>query len=209
MARSRRSSLTTRATPLRRRSRMARDVRHVGAQHRSVRQRLDLNARFRGQEGAPDAPMHSHLGVLGVTGFLMKIWPPILWTTWKAAPSTGAARSCRRPRFDDPDLSAFQKRGGKMIVADRDQRHAGIAGRAARLLPVGAGRMGRANVDRFARFFVMPQTGHGSAGTTTGSTAPARTFASLPIPNRYDQIGLLFDWVENGVAPGRSHGDRR
>jgi len=34
---------------------------------------LILNARFRGQEGAPDtAPMHSHLGVLGVTGFLMK-----------------------------------------------------------------------------------------------------------------------------------------
>ena len=34
---------------------------------------LILPARFRGQEGAPaDAPMHSHLGVLGVTGFLMQ-----------------------------------------------------------------------------------------------------------------------------------------
>ena len=34
---------------------------------------LILNARFRGQEGANDsAPMHAHLGVLGVTGFLMK-----------------------------------------------------------------------------------------------------------------------------------------
>jgi feruloyl esterase len=34
---------------------------------------LILNARFRGQEGAAEgAPMHSHLGVLGVTGFLMK-----------------------------------------------------------------------------------------------------------------------------------------
>jgi feruloyl esterase len=34
---------------------------------------LILNARFRGQEGAADeAPTHSHLGVLGVTGFLMK-----------------------------------------------------------------------------------------------------------------------------------------
>src|SRR5688572_32940034 len=34
---------------------------------------LILNARFRGQEGAPDtAPMHSHLGLLAVTGFLMK-----------------------------------------------------------------------------------------------------------------------------------------
>ena len=34
---------------------------------------LILNARFRGQEGAAEsAPMHAHLGVLGVTGFLMK-----------------------------------------------------------------------------------------------------------------------------------------
>ena len=34
---------------------------------------LILPARFRGQEGAADdAPMHSHLGVLGVTGFLMR-----------------------------------------------------------------------------------------------------------------------------------------
>src|SRR5215831_3600265 len=34
---------------------------------------LIMNARFKGQEGAADdAPNHSHLGVLGVTGFLMK-----------------------------------------------------------------------------------------------------------------------------------------
>ena len=34
---------------------------------------LIMGARFRGQEGAaPDAAMHSHLGVLGVTAFLMK-----------------------------------------------------------------------------------------------------------------------------------------
>ena len=34
---------------------------------------LIADARFRGQEGAPpDAPLHAHLGVLGVTGFLMR-----------------------------------------------------------------------------------------------------------------------------------------
>ena len=34
---------------------------------------LIADARYRGQEGAAaDAPMHSHLGVLGVTGFLMR-----------------------------------------------------------------------------------------------------------------------------------------
>jgi feruloyl esterase len=34
---------------------------------------LVLPARFRGQEGAAaDTPMHRHLGVIGVTGFLMQ-----------------------------------------------------------------------------------------------------------------------------------------
>jgi feruloyl esterase len=64
--------------------------------------------------------------------------------------------------------------------------------------------MGRATVDRFARFYVMPQTGHGLAGTNYGTDGEGRTVPSVAIPNRYDQVGLLFDWVEKGVAPGMS-----
>jgi feruloyl esterase len=30
------------------------------------------------------------------------------------------------------------------------------------------------------------------------------TVASAAIPNRYDQLGLLFAWVEEGVAPRMS-----
>ena len=61
--------------------------------------------------------MHSHLGVLGVTGFLMK--------NLSANPldyvEGGAFNRRRRgalghPRRDQSRLSAFQKRGGKMIV---------------------------------------------------------------------------------------------
>jgi feruloyl esterase len=79
---------------------------------------LILNARFRGQEGAADgAPMHAHLGVLGVTGFLMK--------NLSANPldyAEGGSFNRRREELSaildgtNPDLSAFQKRGGKMIV---------------------------------------------------------------------------------------------
>jgi feruloyl esterase len=65
-------------------------------------------------------------------------------------------------------------------------------------------RMGRATVDRFARFFVMPQTGHGLTGASYTVDSEGRTIAAAPIPNRYDQIGLLFDWVEKGTAPGMS-----
>ena len=69
--------------------------------------------RFRGQEGAgEDAPMHSHLGVLGVTGFLMQ--------DLKANPLDyveGGVLDARRRQISewldstDPDLSAFYKRG--------------------------------------------------------------------------------------------------
>ena len=30
------------------------------------------------------------------------------------------------------------------------------------------------------------------------------TIPATPIPDRYDQLGLLFDWVEKNVAPGMS-----
>jgi hypothetical protein len=31
-----------------------------------------------------------------------------------------------------------------------------------------------------------------------------KAVAAAPIPNRYDQTGLLFDCVENNIAPGMS-----
>ena len=64
--------------------------------------------------------------------------------------------------------------------------------------------MGRANVDRFARFFVMPQTGHGLSGTNYTTDGNGRPIPSQPIPNRFDQLGLRFEWVEKNVAPGTS-----
>src|SRR4029450_10059966 len=80
---------------------------------------LILRDRFRGQEGAAEnAPMHSHLGVLGVTGFLMK--------NVNANPLDyveGGPLNARREEMSqwldgtNPDLNAFARRGGKMIVA--------------------------------------------------------------------------------------------
>ena len=65
-------------------------------------------------------------------------------------------------------------------------------------------RMGRSSVDGFARFFVMPQRGHGLSGTNYNVDGEGRSIQSLPIPNRYDQLGLLFDWVENNKVPAMS-----
>ena len=167
---------------------------------------LILNARFRGQEGAAEsAPMHAHLGVLGVTGFLMK--------NLSANPLDyveGGAFNRRREELSaildgtNPDLSAFQKRGGKMIVTIGTNDTLASPGAQLDYYQSVLDRMSRATVDRFARFFVMPQTGHGLSGTSYGVGGDGKTLVSVPIPNRYDQLGLLFDWVENNTAPGMS-----
>ena len=46
-----------------------------------------------------------------------------------------------------------------------------------------------AKVDAFARLFVIPQANHGLGGNG--------------IPNIYDRVGLLIDWVEHNKAPGK------
>jgi feruloyl esterase len=167
---------------------------------------LILNARFRGQEGAAEgAPMHAHLGVLGVTGFLMK--------NLSANPLDyveGGALDKRRQELSaildgtNPDLSAFQKRGGKMIVTIGTNDTLASPGAQLDYYQSVLDRMGRATLDAFARFFVMPQTGHGLSGTNYGVDGEGRSIPALPLPNRYDQPGLLFDWVENNKAPGMS-----
>jgi feruloyl esterase len=167
---------------------------------------LILDRRFAGQEGAPDgAPMHAHLGVLGVTGFLMKDL-----SANPLAYAEGGALNQRRIELSgildgtNPDLAAFQKRGGKMIVTIGTNDTLASPGAQLDYYQSVIDKMGRGSVDRFARFFVMPQTGHGLSGTNYTVDGDGKTIAAAPIPNRYDQVGLLFDWVEKGVAPGMS-----
>jgi len=167
---------------------------------------LILKDRFAGQEAAPsEAPMHSHLGVLGVTGFLMKNLAanPLDYTE-------GGAFNRRRQELSaildatNPDLSAFQKRGGRMIVTIGTNDTLASPGAQLDYYQSVVDTMGRPTVDQFARLFVMPQTGHGLSGTSYSVDGKGRAIPPVPIPNRYDQVALLFDWVENGVAPGMS-----
>jgi pimeloyl-ACP methyl ester carboxylesterase len=167
---------------------------------------LILNTRFKGQEGAPDgAPMHAHLGILGVVGFLMKDLAanPLNYVEGGAL---GARRLELSTKLDatNPDLAAFQKRGGKMIVTIGTNDTLASPGAQLDYFQSVVDKMGRTTVDRFARFFVMPQTGHGLSGTNYTVDGEGKTIPSMPIPNRYDQVGLLFEWVEKNVAPGMS-----
>jgi pimeloyl-ACP methyl ester carboxylesterase len=167
---------------------------------------LILNARFRGQEGAADtAPMHSHLGVLGVTGFLMKNLGGNPLDYVEGGP-LNKRREALSAMLDstNPDLAAFSRRGGKMIVTIGTNDTLASPGAQLDYYEAVLDRMGRGTVDRFARFYVMPQTGHGLSGTNYTTDGEGRTIPAAPIPNRYDQLALLFDWVENNVAPGMS-----
>jgi feruloyl esterase len=103
----------------------------------------------------------------------------------------------------DPDLSRFAQRGGKAIVTIGTNDTLASPGAQLDYYQSVLDKMGQSRVDRFARFFVMPQTGHGLAGTTGPMDGAGQPVESMPIPNTFDRLKLLFDWVETGAAPPR------
>jgi feruloyl esterase len=64
--------------------------------------------------------------------------------------------------------------------------------------------MGQAAVDSFARFFVIPQAGHGLSGRSSTIDGEGKTVTAQAIPNGYERFAVLLDWVERGVSPGKS-----
>ena len=168
---------------------------------------LIVNARFRGQEGAAEnAPMHSHLGVLGVTGFLMQDLAANPLDYVEGGPLNARREEISRmARLDESRTSsAFHRRGGKMIVTIGTNDTLASPGAQLDYYQSVIDKMGRATVDRFARLFVIPQAGHGLSGTSYGDDGEGKAVTPAPIPNRYDQRRLLFDWVEKTVAPAKS-----
>ena len=167
---------------------------------------LIADVRYRGQEGAAEnAPIHGHLGVLGVTGFLMRDLTanPLDYVE-------GGPLNKRRVELStildstNPDLSAFQKRGGKLIVVIGTNDTLASPGAQLAYYQSVLDKMGRAAVDSFARFFVLPQTDHGLAGRNYSVDGDGKEVAVQPIPSAYNGLGLIVDWVENGKAPGKS-----
>ena len=162
--------------------------------------------RYKGQEGADEnAPVHSHLGVLGVTGFLMQ--------DLKANPLDyveGGKFNNRRKEISsildstDPDLGAFLKRGGKIIVAIGSNDTLASPGAQLDYYQSVIDKMGRKTVDTFARFFVLPQANHGLMGTNYPVDGNGKSIPVEPIPTSFNRFNLLTDWVEKGIAPPMS-----
>ena len=100
--------------------------------------------------------MHFQLGILGVTGFLMQDTQANHSITWKAENGKNAAMKSQWLGPTNPDLSAFYKRGGKMIVAIGTNDTLASPALSTGLFQSVLDKMGRDRVDTFARFFVLP-----------------------------------------------------
>ncbi|HEX6993124.1 MAG TPA: tannase/feruloyl esterase family alpha/beta hydrolase [Gammaproteobacteria bacterium] len=161
--------------------------------------------RYRGQEGAADdARVFSALGSIGVNGFVMQ--------DLRANPLDYDVERYRARREQiaawldttNPDLSAFRARGGKMIIAIGTDDTIAPSGEQLNYYQSILDTMGREAVDSFARLYVLPQTGHGLTGRAAAIDGDGDRIEPRPIPSGFDRLALLRNWVENGVAPGKS-----
>ncbi|HLN20551.1 MAG TPA: tannase/feruloyl esterase family alpha/beta hydrolase [Bacteroidales bacterium] len=165
-------------------------------------------ARYKGQEGASEnAQVHSSLGVLGVTGFLMK--------DINANPldyKEDASMLQRRKQLSEwldatnPDLSEFYSRGGKIIITVGTNDNIASSGAQLDYYQSLINKMGVKKLDKFARLFVVPQAGHGLSGRSYTINGEGQTVAAKPIPspNSDDKTDLLINWVEKNQAPPKT-----
>ncbi len=161
--------------------------------------------RFKGQEGSDaGAPVHSHLGILGVTGFLMRDLAANPLDFTEAAYATRRRQISEWLDATDPDLSRFANRGGKMIVTIGTDDTLASPGAQLDYYQSLVDTMGRDRVDRFARLFVIPQANHGLSGRNYAVDGEGRSINVAPIPNSYDRFAVLTDWVERKIVPAKS-----
>jgi feruloyl esterase len=104
----------------------------------------------------------------------------------------------------DPDLSDFREEGGKLIVAVGTDDTIAPSGEQLDYYQSVLDEMGRRAVDSFARFYVLPQTGHGLSGRTAAIDGDGKAVEGKAIPSTFDRFALLQRWVEEDIAPGKS-----
>ena len=122
----------------------------------------------------------------------------------------GSALNKRREQISEwldstnPDLYAFYKRGGKMIVTIGTNDTLASPGAQLDYFQSVIEKMGQDTVDAFARFFVLPQTGHGLSGSSANINGSSETIQVTQIPSQYDKRNILMAWVEKNQAPAKT-----
>lgn len=105
-------------------------------------------------------------------------------------------------RADNPDVSAFRRRGGKLI-----QYTGWLDGAVAARMVVdyhesltrSAGGAGKAS--NFSRLYMLPDVHHCAGGPGADQIGGAGRDAPI-VDGRHDLLAALEDWVEKGRAPG-------
>ena len=102
----------------------------------------------------------------------------------KNAPALQAVS--RQIDASDPDISAFRKRGGKLLLMHGTVDMAVTPYNTIAYYERLKARFGEAPLRQFVRFYVAPGFGHGDGAFQVG----------------WDSLGALDAWVDKGVAPG-------
>lgn len=167
---------------------------------------LIVPTRYRGQEGAAaNAPLYTHLGIVGVTGFLFQDLNANALDYVEGGPLND-----RRVEISawldatDPDLRPFKNRGGKLISVIGTNDTLASPGAQLDYYQSVLDTMGRGSVDQFARLWVLPMTNHGLGGSSYNVNGAGEPNAPFPIPNGHDRVTMIVDWVEQGVAPPKA-----
>lgn len=168
---------------------------------------LITDTRYKGQEGADkDAPIFTHLGILGVKGFLMQDLSrnPLDYVEgeWEE----------RRQQLSkwldstDPDLSAFHKRGGKIIFTIGAIDNIASSGAQMDYYQSLIDEIGEEQLDEFARLYVIPNGNHilfGRSYSENGNGEPIKV-RPIAAADHLQKIDLLIDWVEADRAPAKT-----
>lgn len=161
--------------------------------------------RYQGQEGAAAAaPVFSALGSIGVNGIMMQDInaDPLDFNLAQH----GARYQQLAPWLDSTqaDLGDFAAKGGKLIVIVGTDDTIAPSGEQLNYYQSVVDTMGRAQVDAFARLWVLPQTGHGLSGRSAAIDGNGASIEPREIPATLARLALLTRWVEEGEAPGMS-----
>src|SRR5215475_7565958 len=92
----------------------------------------------------------------------------------------------------DPDLSAFQAHGGKLILKGNAADYQRSVLQEIDYYRSVVGKMGQARVDQFVRFYVTPGVNHPGNGVMKDGKA---------VPAKVDLLGALDGWVDLGKTP--------
>lgn len=164
---------------------------------------LIVTTRYKGQEGAAaNAANFTHLGILGATGFTMKNL-----TANSLEYVEGGIYNDRRVEISayldatNPDLNPFKNNGGKLLARIGTNDTLASPGSQLDYYQTVINKMGQASVDEFARLWVLPMTGHGLSGSAYTVNGDGQANTAFGIPNSYDRVAALVDWVELGRAP--------